>query len=74
MLSLSSREALNLTVLFAGIASQLRAADANSAEAGLYETASRVAFLKAHVLASRERACPIFGEPFRVASCANTIV
>ena len=74
MHSLSSREAVNLSVIFAGIASQLRAADANSAEAGMYETASRVAFVKAHVLSSLERPRPVFGEPLRVATYANNII
>ena len=71
---LSSREALNLSVIFAGIASQLRAANANSAEAGMYETASRVAFLKAHVLSSNERPRQVFSDTLRAAAYANNLI
>ena len=71
---LSSREALNLCVIFAGIASQLRAAGTNSVEAGMYETASRVAFLKAHVLSSNERPRQVFGEPLPAATYAKNII
>lgn len=73
MLALSSREALELTALFAGIANQIRAANSTSTEAGLYETASRVAFLKAHILTAEPRACPVFGEPLR-AAYANRVI
>jgi hypothetical protein len=74
MLSRSSREALTLTALFAGIASQIRAANPTSTEAAVYETASRVAFLRAHALSSGERACRVLGESFHAAVYANSII
>lgn len=74
MYSLSSREALTLTALFAGIASQIRAGNPYSTEAGLYETASRVAFLRAHALSGGERTSPVLGESFRGAASAHSII
>jgi hypothetical protein len=63
MLSLTSHEALQLTATFAFTAEYLRSAAAPArVRAQIYDTASRVAFLRAHVLLRREEARQHFGE------------
>jgi acyl-coenzyme A thioesterase PaaI-like protein len=63
MLSLTSHEALQLTATFAITAEYLRsAATPARVRARIYDTASRVAFLRAHVLLRQEEARPNFGE------------
>lgn len=70
-LQLTSQEALVLTAAFAFTADRMRAAE------GLFETrasicdaASRVAFLKAHLIAKREEVFPVLGDTFRRAAFA----
>lgn len=64
MSSLTSYEALELTASFAFAAERMRAADADfQARASLYETASRIAFLKAHMIAKSEEIRPVIGQP-----------
>lgn len=67
---LSSSEALQLTVTFAVTAERMRANDDARTLASLYERASRVAFLKAHVIAREEEVRPTFGQSFRRAAFA----
>jgi len=63
---LTSHEALMLTANFACTADRLRAGDAAFAiRASICETASRIAFLRAHRIARREEILPVFGETFR---------
>jgi hypothetical protein len=59
---LSSHEALQLTATFAVTAERMRADQEAQALASLYERASRVAFLKAHVIAREEEVRPVFGQ------------
>jgi hypothetical protein len=70
MAYLSSHQALQLAADFALTAEYVREARASDLKANLYETASRAAFLKAHVIARDEETCPIFGESFRRAAYA----
>ena len=66
MSQLTSHEALQLTAHFAFTAERMRTADSNfEIRASLYETASRVAFLKAHLLAKNEEICPLLGQTSR---------
>jgi hypothetical protein len=69
---LTSLQALQLAADFSHSAEQVRAADAGDvqAKASLYETASRVAFLRAHLIARDEETRPVFGESFRRAAFA----
>jgi hypothetical protein len=69
---LTSQQALQLAADFSHAADQMRAADAGDiqAKASLYETASRVAFLRAHLIARDEETRPMFGESFRRAAFA----
>jgi hypothetical protein len=63
MSCLTSYEALELTANFAFTAERMRAADADfQARANLYETASRIAFLKAHMIARDEEIRPVIGQ------------
>ena len=63
MLSLTAHEALQLTASFAVTAEYLRsAATPARVRARVYDTASRVAFLRAHLLLRREKTQPKFGE------------
>jgi len=63
---LTSQEALKLTASFAFTADRMRAADrAFEIRASICDTASRVAFLRAHRIANREQIVPTFGETFR---------
>jgi hypothetical protein len=65
-LQLTSQEALRLTATFAFTADRMRAADdAFVIRARICETASRVAFLRAHLIARREEILPALGETFR---------
>jgi len=68
---LTSHEALVLTADFALTADRMRAADsADRLRSKLYERASRIAFLRAQLLAKREETCPALGELFRRAAFA----
>jgi hypothetical protein len=67
---LSSHEALQLTATFAVTAERMRADVEAQTLASLYERASRVAFLKAHLIAREEEVRPIFGQSFRRAAFA----
>lgn len=72
MLFLSSQQALKLAADFALAAEQMRVnneVDFQS-RANLYETASRVAFLRAHGIAKDEEMRPVFGECYRRAAFA----
>ncbi len=63
MLSLTPHEALQLTATFAFTAEYLRSSDTQAHfRARICETASRVAFLKAHILTRHEDAQPVFGQ------------
>ena len=63
---LTSQEALRLTANFAFTADRMREADRASAiRANICETASRVAFLRAHIIARQEEIIPRFGECLR---------
>lgn len=65
MSCLSSREALELTAKFAFAAERMRADNDSQMRASLYERASRVAFLRAHILAKDEELRGTFGQSFR---------
>jgi hypothetical protein len=66
MSHLTSHEALKLTANFAFTADRMRAADhALQTRANICETASRVAFLRAHLIAKREQMVPSLGECYR---------
>jgi len=69
MSHLTSQQALQFAADYARIAEQMRAADFHM-RAGVYETASRAAFLKAHVIAKDEEMRPILGESSRRAAYA----
>lgn len=63
---LTSQEALRLTARFAFTADRMRTTDETFAvRAKICETASRVAFLRAHRIAQREEILPRLGETFR---------
>jgi len=63
---LTSQEALRLTANFACTADRLRETDrAFAIRANICETASRVAFLRAHLIARQEEILPGFGECLR---------
>jgi hypothetical protein len=63
---LTSQEALQLTANFAFTANRMREADrAFAIRASICETASRVAFLRAHMIARQEEILPGFGECLR---------
>ena len=61
---LNSTQALKLAADFAHVAEQMRAADGSDMQRliGLYDKASRVAFLRAHVISRDEEARPRFGQ------------
>lgn len=66
MPQLTSLEALHLTTSFVFTAERMRAAgDTFATRAQLCETASRVAFLRARLLAKSEQIRPVFGETAR---------
>ena len=71
MSHLTFHQALELTANFAFIAERLRAADHDfQTRATVCETASRIAFLRAHILAKGDEARPSFGTIFRRAAFA----
>ena len=72
MAYLTSREALQLAADFALKAEYMRADDATDfqTKVDLYETASRVALLRAHVIAEGEEVRPVVGKSFRRAALA----
>ncbi len=73
MLFLTSHEALQLTATFAFTAEYLRSQNAQAdLRARICETASRVAFLRAHILAKHEELRPALGQPSRRAIFATT--
>jgi hypothetical protein len=71
MSCLSSHEALQLTATFASAADRMRADADACPRASLYEIASRIAFLRAHVIARNEEGRPVFGQSFRGAAFAS---
>jgi hypothetical protein len=63
MPALTSHEALLLTASFARTAERMKTADLPCCgRAAMFEAASRVSFLKAHLIAKREESAPLFGE------------
>ena len=70
-LQLTSQEALRLTASFAFTADRMRAAhECFALRASICETASRIAFLRAHRIARREEIAPGLGQTFRRAMMA----
>ena len=68
---LTSHEALRLTARFAFTADRIRAAESGcQIRASMCETASRISFLRAHMIAKDEQTCPALGEVFRRAPFA----
>ena len=66
MPALTSHEALQLTASFALSAERMKTADISfCGRAAMFEAASRVTFLKAHVIAQQEEAAPPLGETRR---------
>ena len=66
MSMLTSQQALQLTATFACEAARMRSADGDfETRANLCETASRIAFLKASILARDEELRPVFGQSVR---------
>lgn len=66
MPALTSHEALQLTADFAITAERMKTADIDGCgRAVMFETASRVSFLKAHLIAKKEESAPVFGETSR---------
>jgi len=71
LLPLTSHEALMLTARFACTADRMRATDQSFAvRASICDTASRIAFLRAQMIAQKEEILPVLGEPFRRAAFA----
>lgn len=71
MSCLSYHEALQLTATFAFTAERMRADAKCQERANLYERASRIAFLRAHLSARDEESRPLFGQSFRRAVFAS---
>jgi len=68
---LTCHEALQLTASFACTADRMRASNGTcEIRTRICETASRVAFLRAHLMAQREEMVPLLGHTFRRASFA----
>lgn len=68
---LTSHEALRLTAHFAVTADRMRTADETfEIRASICETASRIAFLRAHRIAKMEEVLPALGDTFRRAAFA----
>ena len=67
----NSREAMELTAFFAHTAGQLRATEGNSMRVNMFEAASRIALLRAHLLAQQEQARRGFYESYRAATFAT---
>lgn len=72
MAFLTSNQALQMAAEFAITAEQMLSSDAGDfqSRANIYETASRIAFLRAHAIAKNEDVRPVFGESFRRAAFA----
>lgn len=72
MSPLSSQQALKLAADFARTADQMRTADGTDFQSlvKLYEKASRVAFLRAHIIAQDEEVRPRFGQVLHRAAFA----
>ena len=72
MLQLTAQQALQLAADFLHTADYMRAANTPDSQtrAKLLESASRVAFLRAHAIARQEEVRPVFGEGFRRAAFA----
>lgn len=63
---LTFHEALQLTANFAITAERIKTADSDCCgRAAMFETASRVSFLKAHLIAKKEESAPMFGDASR---------
>jgi hypothetical protein len=66
MPALTSHEALQLTANFAVTAERMKTADLNCcSRAAMFEAASRVTFLRAHMIAKKEESTPLLGETSR---------
>ena len=66
MSTLTSQEALRLTATFSFAADRMRAADQSQhIRASIYETASRIAFLRAQSIAKQEQIFPVLGHSYR---------
>ena len=66
MPALTSHEALQLTASFAITAERMKTANVHfCGRAAMFETASRVTFLKAHVIAKKEEMAPRLSETRR---------
>ena len=71
MSQFTSHEAILLTSSFVLTAERMRVGDTHSqARAALCEVASRVAFLRAHLIAKDEEVRPMFGQTARRATFA----
>jgi hypothetical protein len=72
MAPLTSQQALQLALEFALTAENIRSDDGADVKSAvdLYQTASRVAFLKAGVIARDEEIRPVFGQTLRRAAFA----
>jgi hypothetical protein len=71
MSCMSSHEALQLTASFLATAERMRSHSDSCRRASLYEIASRIAFLRAHMIARNEEVRPVFGQSFRPAAFAT---
>ena len=71
MSQLTFHQALELTANFAFLAERMRAADRDfQTRANVCEAASRIAFLRAHIIAKDEETRPGFGMTFQRAAFA----
>lgn len=71
MSPLTSQEALRLTATFSFAADRMRASDeSHHIRASIFETASRVAFLRAQSIAKQEQIFPVLGHSYRRAAFA----
>jgi len=71
MSPLTSQEALRLTATFSFAADRMRTSDqSHHIRASVYETASRVAFLRAQSIAKQEQIFPVLGQSYRRAAFA----
>ena len=71
MSQLTFHQALELTANFAFLAERMRAADCDfQTRANVCEAASRIAFLRAHIIAKDEQTRPAFGMTFQRAAFA----
>ena len=72
-LELTSQEALQLAAAFACTADRMRAAgEASEVRRNICETASRIAFIRARLIASREEPFPRLGDALPRAIAAVT--